>query len=225
MPAFQQRATVASLGGADINGSVSGNRVPHSAISIQSLFKMLNDTELDLRLRGVIGARFFVHIKTYTKELELKATKGQLVGYSNNSKSYHVYNLATRRIVESRNVIFIETPSRLLPTPSYKTSPQLLRWEVDSHSYITDNNFLRDIRNLTSVLNPLPSAPTDHITADGLSTNPQGDELLDRISNITRRDVLHGGGSELPQERVPSGVVSLDVVMPGGAPLEEVPLE
>ena len=40
------------------------------------------------------------------------------VPYSNNSKSYRVYNPATRRTMESKNVIFIETPSRLLSPQS-----------------------------------------------------------------------------------------------------------
>ena len=39
-----------------------GNRAPHSAISMQSPFKMANATETDLWLLRVIGARAFVHI-------------------------------------------------------------------------------------------------------------------------------------------------------------------
>ena len=50
-------------------------------------------------------------------------------------------------------------------------------------------------------------------------------DLLDRISHITRRDVLQGGRSELLQEGVPSGGVSLNGATPGRAPLKEVPLE
>ena len=57
-----------------------GNRAPHSAISMHSPSLMLNGTEPDLRFFGVIGARALVHIETYTKELELKAVVGLLVG-------------------------------------------------------------------------------------------------------------------------------------------------
>ena len=56
------------------------------------------------------------------RNLELKAVEGRLVGYSNNSKSYLVYNPVTRRIMESRNVIFIETPSYLSPPSLEETS-------------------------------------------------------------------------------------------------------
>ena len=191
-----------------------GNRTPHSAIGMQSPYKMLNGAEPDLRLLRVIGARAFVHIETHTKKLELKAVEGRLVGYSNDSKSYRVYNPATRRITESRNVIFIETPSRLLPPPSEECPMQV--WghgqagEDKGHNYITDDDFLRDLRDCTSMLNPLPGASSDHITAGGLSANPQVAELLERISEITRRDMLHKGSSGLPQEEAPPGVVPLE---------------
>ena len=52
-----------------------GNTAPHSAIDMQSPYKMLHGTEPDLRLLRVIGARAFVHIKTYSKNLELKAVE------------------------------------------------------------------------------------------------------------------------------------------------------
>ena len=118
-----------------------GNRAPHSAIGIQSPYKMLHGTEPDLRLIRVIGARAFVHIETYSKKLELKAVEGRLVGYSNNSKSYRVYNPATRRIMESRNVIFIETPSCLFRPPRKKLRRRLIRhataWTTTTTSQTT----------------------------------------------------------------------------------------
>ena len=102
-----------------------GNRAPHSAIGMQSSYKMLHGMKPDLRLLRVIGARAFVRIETYSKTFELKVVEGRLVEYRNNRKSYRVYNPATRRIMESRNVIFIETPSRLLPPPLEETSQQV----------------------------------------------------------------------------------------------------
>ena len=102
-----------------------GSRVPHSAIGMQSPYEMLPGTELDLSLLRVIGARTFVHIESYSKKLELKAVKGRPAGYSNSSKNYHVYNPETRRIMQSRNVIFIDTPKRLSPPPSEETSQQV----------------------------------------------------------------------------------------------------
>ena len=47
----------------------------------------------------------------------------RLVGNSNNSKSYRVYNQATRLIMKSKNGMSIETQLGLLPPPSEETSP------------------------------------------------------------------------------------------------------
>ena len=195
-----------------------GNRAPHSALNMQSPYKMLKGTEPDLRILRVIGARAFVHIGRRTKKLALKAVEGRLVRYSSNSKSYRVYNPVTRCIIESRNVIFIETPSRLLPPPS--KGPQLLMQELppgddpDSnnkgHNYIADDDFLRDLRNYTTVVNHPGSASTDHVTANRRSENTLVAELLDRISANTRRDLLEDGalpGEESLTGEVPQGGV------------------
>ncbi|CAM9927547.1 unnamed protein product, partial [Sphacelaria rigidula] len=85
------------------------NRPPHSALDMQSPYEIPKGTEPDLKHLGVVGARAFVHNERHTSKLALKAVEGRLVGYSNDSKSYRVYNPATRRIIESRNVAFIET--------------------------------------------------------------------------------------------------------------------
>lgn len=97
------------------------------------------------------------------------------MGYSINSNTYLVYNPATRRIMESRNVIFIDTPSRLLPPPLEENLPQSLPSGsgMDDHNYTTDDGFLRDLRDYTSLLEPLPDASADHITMGGLSANPR----------------------------------------------------
>lgn len=91
------------------------NRAPHPTIGMQSPSKMLHGTKPDLRLLQVSRARSFVPIETHTKKIELKVFEGRLVKYSNSSKSYHVYHSATDRIMDSRNVISIGVPPRLLP--------------------------------------------------------------------------------------------------------------
>ena len=151
-----------------------GNRAPHSAIDMRSPYKMLYGTESDLRLLRVIGAQAFVRIETYSKKLQLKVVEGRLVGHSNNSKSYRTYNPATRRIMESRNVIFIETTSRLFPPSLEETSQEIIPPSngMDDHNDITDDDFLRDLHHYTSVLEPLPGPSAEHIALGGLSDNP-----------------------------------------------------
>ena len=179
-----------------------GNKAPYSAIGMQSPYKMLYGAEPDLRLLRIIGARAFVHAETYSKTLEHKAVKGRLVGYSNNSKSHRVYNPAARPIMESRKAIFIDTPPRLFPSPLEETSQQVYppRNGMDDHNYVTDDDLLGDLRDITSVLEPTPGAFADHIAVGGLSDNPQVAELLERISEVTKRDTLDGGAAGPPQE-------------------------
>ena len=161
-----------------------------------------------------------------TKKLALKAVEGRLVGYSSDSKSYRVYNPVTRCIIESRNVIFIETPSRLLPPPS--KGPQLLKQELppgddpdrDSkgHNYITDDHFLRDLRNYKSVVDHPGSASTDHVTASRRSENTLMAKLLGRISAITPLDLLKDDA--LPGEASLTGEVPEQPTSPAGGPVE-----
>ena len=171
-----------------------GNRALHCALNMQSPYKMLKGAEPDLRILRVIGARASVHIERRIKKLALKAGEWRLVGYSSNSKSYRVYNPVTRCIMESRNVIFIETPSRLLPPSS--EGPQRLMQDLPlgddpdrdnkGHNYITDDDFRRDLCIYTSVVDHPESFTTDHVTASRLSENTLVAELLGRISAITR---------------------------------------
>ena len=145
-----------------------------------------------------------------------------------------MYNPVTRCIIESRNVIFIETLSRLLPAPS--EGPQLLMQELppgddpdcDSkgHNYITDDDVLRDLRNYKSVVDHPGSASTDHVTANRRSENTLVVELLGRINAITRRGLLKDDA--LPEEASPTGEVPQGGVLerpdqptsPAGGPVE-----
>ena len=83
---------------------------------------------------------------------------------------------------------------------------------MDDHNYITDNHFMFDLRDYTSVLEPLPGASADHFAVDGISDNPPVAELLEGISDITRRDILDGGAAGPPQQGA----------MPGGEPTDGV---
>ena len=94
------------------------------------------------------------------------------------------------------------------------------------HNYITDDDFLRDLRSYTSVVDHPGSASTNHVTASRRSENTLVAELLGRISAITRRDLLEDGA--LPGEASPTGEVPQGGVLerpeqptsPAGGPVE-----
>lgn len=60
------------------------------------------------------------------------------------------------------------------------------------HQYIiTDDDFLRDLRDYTSsVLEPLPSISADHIAVGDFSDNSSVAEFLERVSETARRGTL-----------------------------------
>ena len=89
------------------------NRVPRAALSNGTPLKALYGKDAYFGNLRVIGDRSFVHVETHTNKSESRAWEGRLVGYSTDSKSYRIYNPATKRVRESRNVVFIETPSAL----------------------------------------------------------------------------------------------------------------
>ena len=60
--------------------AILGNRASHSAIGVQSPFKILHETEPDLKLVGVIIALDVVHVGAYSKHHELKAVEGSWLG-------------------------------------------------------------------------------------------------------------------------------------------------
>ena len=138
------------------------------------------------------------------------------MGFSNNSKSYRVYNPATRRIIESGSVIFIETSSLLFP-PSLEENVPANYFAEQPHglTHLTDDDFLRDLRDDTFELEPLPAESADHIAAGWLSDNPQVAKLVEGISEITRRDILDGGATGPLQKGA----------MPGGKPTDGVSQE
>ena len=67
-----------------------------------------------LRLRTV-GARVFVHHERYSKKLEDRAFEGKLLGYGLDSQTYRIFNPSNGTVVESRNMTFIESPTRFSP--------------------------------------------------------------------------------------------------------------
>ena len=63
--------------------------------------------------------------RRHTKKLYVRVVEGRLVGYSSKSKSYRIYSPVARQIVESSNVVFIETPLQLIPPSTEESSVQV----------------------------------------------------------------------------------------------------
>ena len=135
------------------------NRIPPSALKMETPYKKLYGKDVDLSHLKIIGARAIVHIKNPNK-LGHTSCEGVVYGFSaTESNSNRIWNTKTRRVVESRYVVFIETSTNLLPaarrlspqqgveSPSYDFSDDTL-----DDNYVSQDDMLRDMQNYTFAL-------------------------------------------------------------------------
>ncbi|GJU90193.1 retrovirus-related pol polyprotein from transposon TNT 1-94 [Tanacetum coccineum] len=81
-------------------------------------YEILRGRKPTLDYFRVFGSmRFILNTKDYLTKFDLKSYEGVFLGYFQNSKAYIILNKHTRKIEESLNVTFDETP------PPSKTSP------------------------------------------------------------------------------------------------------
>ena len=123
------------------------NGMLHSGLVMEKPFKRLYSKEANLLHLNIIGARAFVHIKD-AKKLEPKSWEGMLCDFSENEAlSNRVWNPKTRRVVENRNVTFIETPPHLIPQPTRLSPLRELPPAELVDDYASTDNLLRDARD------------------------------------------------------------------------------
>ena len=143
------------------------NRIPHTALNMEPLYKKLYGKNAYLSHLKIIGARAFVPIKSPNK-LGHTSWEGMGCGFGQTeSNSYRIWNPKTRRVVERRNAVFIETQPNLVPatrrlspqqdleSPSYDVSDDTL-----DDSYVSHDDMLRNVQNYTSTLDFGVDTPT-----------------------------------------------------------------
>lgn len=90
-------------------------RAPEEVLGNKTVFKLLDGEEVNSAHLRAIDARPFMHIETHIKNLEDKAWERKLCCYNPDSKAYLIFNPAKRDVIESRNLVLIDTPNRVLP--------------------------------------------------------------------------------------------------------------
>ena len=84
------------------------NRTPHTALSGKTPYKLHYNTKLDLSYIKIFGSILYFRRSEQLRKLEPRASKGLLVGFSRVNNFYKVYNLKSRRLLQSRDVRIIE---------------------------------------------------------------------------------------------------------------------
>ncbi|GJZ16017.1 retrovirus-related pol polyprotein from transposon TNT 1-94 [Tanacetum coccineum] len=94
------------------------NRILIRAILGKTPYELLRGRKPTLYYFRVFGSKCFIlNTKDYLTKFDPKSYEGVFLGYSQNSKAYIILNKHTRKVEESLNVTFDETP------PPSKTSP------------------------------------------------------------------------------------------------------
>ncbi|GJU29969.1 retrovirus-related pol polyprotein from transposon TNT 1-94 [Tanacetum coccineum] len=94
------------------------NRILIRTILGKTPYEILRGRKPTLDYFRVFGSKCFIlNTKDYLTKFDPKSYEGVFLGYSQNSKAYIILNKHTRKIEESLNVTFDETP------PPFKTSP------------------------------------------------------------------------------------------------------
>ena len=135
------------------------SRIPHSALNMLTPYKKLYGKDADLSYLKIIGARAFVQTKNPNK-LGHTSWEVMVCGFSETEgNSHRIWNPKTRRMVESRNVISIETSPNMLPAVRWLSPQQDLesssydfRYETLDDNYVSHDGMPRDVQNCTSTL-------------------------------------------------------------------------
>ena len=134
-----------------------------------------------------------------------------LCGFSENEAlSYQVWNPKTRRVVESRNVTFIETSSHLISQPARLSPLRELPPAKLVDDYASTDDLLRDARDYTAVLDFNINIPAEHANTDSVDGGPGMEPILEQIRDVTRKGLL------IPPGESSSGGASSVKTLPGG---------
>ena len=198
------------------------NRLPHSRLDMETPFKRLYGKEANLSHLKIIGARTFVHIKD-AKKLEPKSWKGMPCSFSEDEAlSFWVWNPKPRRVVKSRNVTFIETPSHLIPQPTRLSPLQALPPAELVDHYASTDDLLRDARDYTAVLDFNVNIPVEHANADSVDGSLGMETILEQMRDVTRKYLLippgeSSSGGALSVETLSGGIFP-ETSSPSSAP-------
>nr|GEY02453.1 hypothetical protein [Tanacetum cinerariifolium] len=131
-----------------ITHNFSALHTPQSNVMVErkTPYELLKGRKPTLDYFRVFGSKCFIlNTKDYLTKFDPKSYESVFLGYSQNSKGYIILNKHTRKIEESLNMTFDETP------PSFKTSP-LVDNNLDEEEAIKVNdrkNLKNDIEDET----------------------------------------------------------------------------
>lgn len=83
----------------------------------------------------------YIHVDTHTTQLQERFWEGRIVGYSWNSETYRIYNPEMRRVLESWNMDFSETPATSVPYKDVEDSSN----QKSTRLYSDEDYYMLDV--------------------------------------------------------------------------------
>ena len=102
------------------------NQTPSPLLHNQTPYELLYQTQVDYSLFRVFGSLAFAStLSSYRTKFQPRATPCVFLGYPPGIKAYKLYDLQTKHIFYSRDVVFYETifPCKSLSCPSTLVDP------------------------------------------------------------------------------------------------------
>ncbi|GJU31781.1 retrovirus-related pol polyprotein from transposon TNT 1-94 [Tanacetum coccineum] len=157
------------------------NRILIRAILGKTPYELLRGRKPTLDYFRVFGSKCFIlNTKDYLTKFDPKSYEGVFLGYSQNSKAYIILNKHTKKIEESLNVTFDETP------PPSKTSP-LVDDDLDEEEAIRET----EKKNLENVVED-ETLEIDEIVNIRESRNHPLENVIRNLNQRTLRLVAQG---------------------------------
>ncbi|GJV70241.1 retrovirus-related pol polyprotein from transposon TNT 1-94 [Tanacetum coccineum] len=157
------------------------NRILIRAILGKTPYELLKGRKPTLDYFRVFGSKCFIlNTKDYLTKFDPKSYEGIFLGYSQNSKAYIILNKHTRKVEESLNVTFDETP------PPSKTSP-LVDDDLDEEEAIKVT-----VRLFKHVVSVFPELAIDHYISH--------DRVMHALAPYYERKTRSDHGKKRPRE-------------------------
>ena len=158
------------------------NMSPHASVDSKTPHEAWHNTKPDISHLRPFGCLAYCHIPDQRRsKLDAKAIKCIFLGYTQGAKGYRFWNPATRKVVVSRDVVFVES----------ETYAQI---QTDSGS---NQELGEEVIWIDTINQPSDSSPHQTNAEDDKDNNLDGDE-----SDLPLAPIPARGGSQPPPETI-----------------------
>ncbi len=141
------------------------NRCPTKAVDLKTPQEAWTGAKPDVSHLRVFGCKTFAHILNEKRsKLESKSIPCVFLGYCEGTKAYHLMCVETKRIIKSRNVMFLEGTEELNGVHHNKPLSNQVEHLVDE--VMNDDDIVKDVNPI-----PLKERPAEDVEGGESTSN------------------------------------------------------